>query len=289
MSKIKKYNLFLESSKEIDIYDFANMLKGWQAFPALSEVKRHSERFIGPGIYDRVQKLVDDMFNVLEEVDMEHIKDALYDVFDEFLEKDNRLHLCVLYCNTENLKEPIERRYRGSMSVGEDKDRSRQFIICHILLDMLNPTFSIGYPSILIRETDEQLYVTDPKWNCVNFNIDNYEISKKEGQRVPAPSDYKKRGTLISSLDLDKLRKYNIEDFFQCYKPGIYIELYDNKGYNWKISIKKVEDLFDEYLPRILHGLEYEEVLWEIPRQGRRFDETTYELYDYTLKVLLKM
>lgn len=289
MSKIKKYNLFLESSKEIDIYDFANMLKGWQAFPALSEVKRHSERFIGPGIYDRVQKLVDDMFNVLEEVDMEHIKDALYDVFDEFLEKDNRLHLCVLYCNTENLKEPIERRYRGSMSVGEDKDRSRQFIICHILLDMLNPTFSIGYPSILIRETDEQLYVTDPKWNCVNFNIDNYEISKKEGQRVPAPSDYKKRETLISSLDLDKLRKYNIEDFFQCYKPGIYIELYDNKGYNWKISIKKVEDLFDENLPRILHGLEYEEVLWEIPRQGRRFDETTYELYDYTLKVLLKM
>jgi hypothetical protein len=289
MSKIKKYNLFLESSKEIDIYDFANMLKGWQPFPALSEIKKHSERFIGPGIYDRVQKLVDDMFNVLEEVDMEHIKDALYDVFDEFLEKDNRLHLCVLYCNTENLKEPIERRYRGSMSVGEDKERSRKFIICHILLDILNPTFRIGYPSIEIRETDEQIDVTDPKWNCVNFNIDNYEISKKEGQHVPAPSDYKKRETYISPLDLDKLRKYNIEDFFQCYQPGIYIELYDDKGYHSKMSIKQVEDLFDENLPRILHGLEYEEVLWEIPRQGRRFDETTYELYDYTLKVLLKM
>jgi len=293
MSKIKKYNLFLESSKEIDIYDFANMLKGWQPFPSLSEIKKHSERFIGPGIYDRVQKLVDGMFNVLEEVDMEHIKDALYDVFDEFPEKHKRYHLCVLYCNKENLKEPIERRYNGSMSVGEDKERSRKFIICHILLDMLSPTFSIGYPSIQIRETDEQIDVTDSKWNCVNFNIDNYEISKKEGQRVyPTSPDYKKRGTFISELDLNKLRKYNIEDFFQCYKPGIYIEICDDKrdtDGNWKISIKKVEDLFDEYLPRILHGLEYEKVLWEIPRQGRRFDETTYELYDYTLKVLLKM
>ena len=54
-----------------------------------------------------------------------------------------------------------------------------------------------------------------------------------------------------------------------------------------KFNMDEVEDLFDENLPRILHGLEYEEVLWEIPRQGRLL--TTYELYDYTLKVLLKM
>ena len=289
MSKIKKYNLFLESNKEVDIYDFANMLKGWQALPALSEVKRHSERFIGPGIYDRVEKLVNQIFEVLSYVDIEHTKEALYDVFDEFPHKDKRVHLCVLYCNPDRSKEPIERRYNGSMGVGEDKERSRKFIICHILLDMLNPTFSIGYPSIQIRQTDEQIDVTDPKWNCVNFNIDNYEISKKEGQHVPAPSDYKKRGTYISPLDLDKLRKYNIEDFFQCYAPGIYIELYDDKGYHSKMSIKQVEDLFDQYLPHILHDVEYEKILWEIPRQGRRFDETTYDLYDYTLKVLLKM
>jgi hypothetical protein len=37
---------------------------------------------------------------------------------------------------------------------------------------MLNPTFRIGYPSIEIRQTDEQIDVTDPKWNCVNFNIE---------------------------------------------------------------------------------------------------------------------
>ena len=65
MSKIKTYNLFLESNKEVDIYDFANMLKGWQPYPPLSEVKRHSERFIGPGIYDRVEKIVSEIFDVL--------------------------------------------------------------------------------------------------------------------------------------------------------------------------------------------------------------------------------
>ena len=132
--------------------------------------------------------------------DMGHIKDALYDVFDEFLEKQKRLHLCVLYCGPDKLKDPIDRRFNGSMGVKNDVDSSRTHIICHILLDMINPTFRIGYPSIDIRETDEQLYVTDPKWNCVNFNIDNYEISKKEGQHIPAPSDldrlqYKKRET----------------------------------------------------------------------------------------------
>ena len=167
--------------------------------------------------------MVDDIFDKLKVVDMDHIKDALYDVFDEFVEKSKRLHLCVLYCSPDRLKEPIERRFNGSISIRDDVDSSKTIIICHILLDMINPTFRIGFPSIEIRQTDEQIDVTDSKWNCVNFNIDNYEISKKEGQHVPSPSDYKKRGTFISPLDLDKLRKYNIEDFFQCYKPGIYI------------------------------------------------------------------
>jgi hypothetical protein len=289
MNRIKTYNLFLESNQEIDIYEFANKLKGWNPYPPLSEVKILSERFIGPGIFDRVEKMVDDIFDKLKDVDMEHIKDALYDVFDEFVEKPKRLHLCVLYCDPDKLKQPIERRFNGSMGVSSSIDSSRTHIICHILLDMINPTFSIGHPSVEIRQTDEQLYVTDPKWNCVNFNIDNYEISKKEGQRVhPTSPDYKKRQTFISSLDLDKLRKYNIEDFFECYKPGIYIQLYDSGNAHIKMPLKKIEQLFDEHLPRILYGLEYEEILWELPRKERRFDEDTYELYDYTLKILLK-
>jgi hypothetical protein len=284
MNKIKTYNLFLESNQEIDIYEFANKLKGnrlaLDPYPPLSQVKRLSERFIGPGIYDRVQKMVDDIFNKLKDVDMEHIKHALYDVFDELPEKSERLHLCVLYCNPDRLKEPIERRFNGSVSVKNDVDSSKKFIICHILLNMINPTFRLGYPSIDIRQTDEQIYVTDPKWNCVNFNIGNYEISKKEGQFL--------NQTFISYLDLDSLRKYNIEDFFECYKPGIYIELYDSGNVHVKMPLKKIEQLFDEYLPGILHGLEYKEILWEIPRKERKFDEDTYEICDFTLKILLK-
>jgi len=288
MNKSVKLDSFLESNQEIDIYDFANKLKGWNPYPPLSEVKRLSERFIGPGIYDRVEKMVDNIFDKLKDVDVYHIKDALYDVFDEFLEKSNRLHLCVLYCSPDNLKESIERRFRGSMGVKNDIDSSRTHIICHILLDMVNPTFSISYPSVEIRQTDEQIYVTDPKWNCVNFNIDNYEISKKEGQHIPVPFDYRKRQTFISPLDLDKLRKYNIEDFFECYKPGIYIQLYDS-GHNYiKMPLKKIEQLFDENLPRILSEVEYEKILWEVPRENRQFDENSYELYDFTIKILLK-
>jgi hypothetical protein len=288
MDKIKTYDLFLESNRDIDINEFANKLKSWRPYTPLSEVKILSERFIGPGIFDRVEKMVDDIFDKLKDVDMDHIKYALYDVFDEFLEKSKRLHLCVLYCSPDNLKESIERRFGGSMGVKDDVDSSKTHIICHILLDMINPTFRISYPSIDIRQTDEQLYVTDSKWNCVNFNIDNYEISKKEGQHIPAPFDYKKRQTFISPLDLDKLRKYNIEDFFECYEPGIYIQLYDSGSNYSKMPIKKIEKLFDENLPRILDELEYEKILWEIPRDNRQFDENSYELYDFTIKILLK-
>ena len=55
------------------------------------------------------------------------------------------------------------------------------------------------------------------------------------------------------------------------------------------MKIKQVEDLFDQYLPHILHDVECEKILWEIPRENRQFDEKDYELYDYTLKIMLKM
>ena len=87
---------------------------------------------------------------------------------------------------------------------------------------------------------------------------------------------------------IDKLRKYNIEDFFECYEPGIYIQLYDSGSNYSKMPIKKIEKLFDENLPRILDELEYEKILWEIPRDNRQFDENSYELYDFTIKILLK-
>lgn len=83
--------------------------------------------------------------------------------------------------------------------------------------------------------------------------------------------------------------KYNIEDFFQCYKPGIYIELYDDKYMSSKMNIKKIEELFDKYLPHILYDVEYDKVLWEVPRENRQFDEDNYDVYNYTLKIMLKM
>ena len=64
MKHLKKYKIFESIDSDLeDIYEFANMLKGWQPYPPLSEVKSHSERFIGPGIYDKVKRMVDDIFD----------------------------------------------------------------------------------------------------------------------------------------------------------------------------------------------------------------------------------
>lgn len=288
MDKIKTYNLFLESNKDIDIYVFSDMIGGWNKSYDMPIVKKYSERFIGPGIFDRVSKIADDIFYTLEQVDVEHLKGILYDVFDELPEKEGYVYPCVLNCRPENLKEPVKRRFRGSIGVGEDREKSKRFVICSILKDIVSKTFFFGYPSVAIRRTHDELYVTDPKWNCVNFNIDNYEISKKVGQTVdPVFTSGKNKETYISQTDIDNLRKYKVESYFECYKPGVFIQL-DRIGVSNEVTIKRVEDLFDMVMPGILNSLDVEEVIWDDARFDRKFDAALTKAYDYTLKLLLK-
>jgi hypothetical protein len=55
------------------------------------------------------------------------------------------------------------------------------------------------------------------------------------------------------------------------------------------MNLLKLESDIDEILPSILPTLDYEEVIFDSSRGDRRFDHIeNYEVYDYTIKILLK-
>lgn len=270
MSKIKKYKLFLESnsSKDINIYEFSNMLKGWNTYPSYDDLKRYSNRFIGEGIYTRVNKLVDDMFSAFSKIDLDWIKICLDDFFDDYVEFERSIDLAIVSKDPRTLKANDD--YNSISCLDENYIKSKKRIICKILLDMVHPTLSTyGYNSKQIRTTEEQIMVSDPKWNCVNFDIENYM-------------------ELDDSMKFyTKMYKYNIEDFFNCYNPAIYIEVRSH-DYQSLINLKKLEDSLDRSLYRLLKAIDYEKVLYDIPKEGRRIDDKETNVMDYNVKILLK-
>lgn len=273
---IRNYKTFLESNQSNqwdgpNIYDFANSLKGWGHYPSITELKKYSDRFIGEGIYERVVKLVDDIFDSFSNVDMSWVRVCLDDVFDEYLEFDCRVELAVLGkdASTYYSNSVYRNEYNSAIIMGDDYRKSKKRIICDILLDMINPTLRTpGTKSKILRTTDEQLIVSHPKWNCVNFDIDDYITDD-------SLKHYKSR------------QKYNIEDFFDCYKPGIWINI-KSHSYSKLINLKELEDLLDKAFYRLLKTIDYQKVFYEIPKEGRRINPSETNMMDYTIKILLK-
>ena len=98
MRKLKTYNLFLESFQkdiavmhEYSIYDWFEDLKSDNRRP--SNIQRHkiwTEHFVGDGWWDKITSHVDRIFEVLSEVNIRHIKDAMLEVFDKLRLEEKR-------------------------------------------------------------------------------------------------------------------------------------------------------------------------------------------------------
>lgn len=144
----------------------------------------------------------------------------------------------------------------------------------------------IGSPSIWLRRKPEQEYVIDKKWNCENFNIDNYEF--EDGQEFDNGGTSRRSTTTIFKYELEKRKDYNVDKVIQMYKPCVVIEV---GGHHYshrtgKIKLSHLEPLLDSVLETILPTLDYEAVIWDKSRGKRQF--TDDEFYDYTLKIILK-
>ena len=169
------------------------------------------------------------------------------------------------------------------MELTQDK---KDFIILSILIDIVSPTLFIGYPSVDLRTTKEQEYVTDEKWQCQNFNIDNYSI--KSGMEFKKPNE--RRSTKIFDHTINEFRGYSPEVVLSLYQPGIVLNIggWNDSYITGKFTLQKVEELMDEVIPLLEEELDIEEVIWDDARSERKFSSDT-EVYDYDVKILLKM
>lgn len=294
MKKIKTYNSFLENkSQDYSIYDWFEDLKRFQwsqnqkALVNDSTLEKWTEHFIGGGWWKKVSDLVDKMIKSLESVDFEYIDDRMIEVYDIIpTEKERWSMPSIVYGDWIKYDKPNKDKFNGTISArGLKKDRLN--IIIAVLKDIVSPTLTIGtYPNKALRQTDEEIFVTDTKWNCQNFNIDNYGF--KEGDQFQT-DDWKGRKVRITSWTLGEKRGYSPDKVLSMYNPAIVINIggYGNSNTTGKMNLARLEEKIDEVLPPILSTLDYKEVIFDLSRGDRRFDVDNYEVYEYTIKILL--
>lgn len=300
MKYLKKYNIFesTDDTTKYGIYDWFEDLKRFQwarnqkSMVSESSLKKWSDHFIGEGYWEKVKDLVDKMFIAMSKVDTDYINDRMYDVYDEIPgSKENWTMCCVAYGGYENHDKPNNRKYNGLLSVRNPKEGDKLDIIIHILKEIVSPTLTIGYPSYVIRQSDEQFYVTDKKWQCKNFNIDDYGIQDgfeyKTDDLHYLALDRRGKGNVYSS-DIKKKKDYSIDKILDMHKPCVTINIggHGDSHLTGKMNLKKLESDIDEVLPAILPTLDYEEVIFDSSRGDRHFDDDS-DVYDYTIKILL--
>ena len=292
MKHLEKYNSFLEkSSTKYGIYDWFEDLKRYKwnqnqkSMVSESSLKKWSDQFIGEGYWEKVKDLVDKMFIAMSKVDTDYINDRMYDVYDEIpSSKDKWTMCCVAYGDYENHDKPNNRKYNGLLSVPKPKESDKLNIIISILQDIISPTLNIGgYPSVFLRRDDDQYYVIDKKWNCANFDIDNYGF--RSGDSFETSEG---KNSVIHNSDIDKKKKYSVDKILDMYKPCVTINIggYSDSHLTGKMNLKKLELDIDEILPSILPTLDYEEVIFDSSRGDRHFDDDT-DINNYTIKILL--
>ena len=297
MKNLKTYKYFLESKdSKYSIYEWLEDMKShlWNKNPTINRtsLKKWSDHFIGEGYFGEINTLVDNIFESFKKVDIHTVNDRMYDIYDELPSgKANQVMFVVLNGDAENFDRPIRRRYNGYSSVSDPNDDNRKIdIIIDILKDITMPTLFIGYPSVDFRTTEEEIYVTDDKYKCENFDINNYSLINKQSQPhgFIVKMGNRLRDTTIQQSDITKKIKYDIDKILDMYKPGIVIRIGNLEGHmTGKMNLRKLESGIDEILPSILPTLDYEEVIFDSSRGDRRFDDDM-DVYDYTIKILLK-
>ncbi len=260
---IKKYSTFLESyEKETDIYEWYSQLKMmiWSKETIdHDKLEKDVNHYIGEGWFKKIKDKVDSMYNSLSKVDLGYIEDRLLTIWDELPQKKKSVSVPILYGDYYNINNESDAKYTGVIYT---KDKINVFI--HILLNIVLPTLHKSTNSLeYLRKTKEQISISSPKWNCANFDIRNYDSAKAD------------------------MVNYSVQNVLDMYHPGVVICFGTDHSERQKVSIKKIETLFDEHIESIVSELDYKKVIWDYSRYERRFSNEDL-IYEYTLKILLK-
>lgn len=285
--RVKRYNTFLKESKnnKYSIYDWFEDLKlmEWSKKPK-EDLKKWSDHFIGAGYYEKVSKKVDDIFESLKSVDIDYIDDRMFDVWDELpIEMDKNIMTGIAYGDYENYNKENDYKYNGLISAIDPYSDSRKVdITIHMLKEIIYPTMFKG--SIHLRVYEDEIYVTDKRHQCMNFDI--FKMMNFDTLREFPTTDTKVKLSL-AKYEIDKLKLYNVDKIIDMYKPCLVIDMKGTDGRGGEVlKLSKLEPLLDDVLEMILPVIKYEDVIWPYSRGNRKFDNDDF--YDYTLKILLK-
>jgi hypothetical protein len=262
---LKTYKMILEDfnehvayQHEYDIFDFTNDLKMQRPFSEKA-LKMWTDYFIGEGYYDRIIKFVDDVFLVLDKIDIYSIEDRLIDFFDQY-DHDSEVKEVILYGSYYDIDEDKRTLYSGVIYTKE-----KSFLIKQIILDIINPTLNL-------RETKDEVYVRDEKWQCSNINP--------------------KIASGYTSVRKKYLDKYSVDNFFDLYKPGIKITLGEEFAKSGDfLPMLEVQEKFEELMPLVIEEIEYSglklnEVIY--PYGGNWLTKET-RIGSYSIKILLDL
>jgi hypothetical protein len=278
MKKLETYKSFLESQNGYSIFDFYDYLRNnhWSNTD-ISTLEQWTDHFVGDGSWQKIKSHVDRMFQTLSEVDLNHIKDAMLEIYDTLPdEKEKNIYCAVIYGDYEKINDSNEYKYNGTMPIFESDDMKRKCYILHnIIFEIVKPTVSYSRlrdPEVNFRMTPEAEFVTDKKWQCQNFDFSQF--------------------TDIRDYEMRTLKLYSPENVLSMYQPGIVIDIGGwssaDSHRTGEMSLLELEKELDDRIDLITANLDYEEVLWPFSRKERYFD-TSRPIYDYTLKILLKM
>jgi len=286
MKKLKKYSIFLESfrkdtavSREYSIFDWFEDLKrdNWNA----SNIERHkiwTEHFIGEGWWDKITSHVDKIFKALSEVNIRHIKDAMLEVFDTLPEQKSRnIYTAILNGDYERIDDSNNFKFNGTMPIMDLNDKNRKdYVIISILISMVHPTlyYSRFKEDAVLRDTKESEYVTDQRWQCQNFDFEQFH---KTGH--------------LRDYEFSKVQKYSPKNVLSMYRPGIVINIGgwgSDSRYTGEMYLDDLEAALDAVIEVVESEVDYEEVIWPYTRGERHYD-TSKPIYEYDLKILLKM
>lgn len=277
--KIKNYIQFNESvTSDYSIFDFYDYLRNnhWSNTD-ISTLERWTDHFVGDGWWNKIKSHVDRMFQILSEVDLNHINSAMLEIYDTLPdEKEKNIYCAVLYGDYDRVNDSNDLKYNGTMPIFESDDMKRKSYILHnITFEIVRPTVSCSRlidTEVNFRTAPESEFVTDKKWQCQNFDFSEF--------------------TELKEYEMRKLKLYSPENVLSMYQPGVVIDIGGwssvDSHRTGQMSLLDLEKELDDRIDLITAELDYEEVLWPFSRDERYFD-TSRPIYDYTLKILLKM
>jgi hypothetical protein len=208
-----------------------------------SEYKYYSDKFIGKSIYERIINMIEEFNEIFDNIDFQYIESKFFDLELKYEYFGAYIKPVVFYSNYKN---------NGDYS-GIFFDIESNSLISKIISDIVRPTLFKSHTQDQLRTTNDEIYVTNKKYNCVNY------------EKV-----------------LEYRPDYNVDNFFNgVYKPGISIQIGEYfSNIHKKFSSKEAHNDLKKFINSIKSEFNIENIVYD-----RQYD---VDIYDYTAKIFLK-